>query len=110
MPFDALFLIAIGGMVLAVLVIAVFFRPAETDNAEDLPAAIAAVAFEDDLALLRRHACPDCGAVLRQEVFLHDPGQPRQTAQEEIGLPPGPARCPSCGMHLNIEVRKNKSD
>jgi predicted RNA-binding Zn-ribbon protein involved in translation (DUF1610 family) len=110
MPLDPLFLIAIAGMVLAVVVIAIFFRPTKDDNAEDLPAAVSVLIFEDDHALLRRHSCPECGAVLRQEATLQRPGRPHQAARAETGLSPGRTTCPACGAYLNISAEEINSE
>jgi predicted RNA-binding Zn-ribbon protein involved in translation (DUF1610 family) len=104
---DPLFLIALGGMVLAVVVLAFAMgrRPAKT--VEDLPDAVPSTPFEDDLARILRFACPECGTVLRQEAHLSTPQRPDWgDSHAQSGSQPGQALCPQCGTLVEITHSK----
>lgn len=102
MQIDPLFLIAIGGMVLAVVVIAVFMGRDKHASEVDSQPAKAELTYKDDQAQLQRYFCPECGQLLRQEVQLSTPKPHRQTAKTESGFSTGDVVCPKCGSKIRI--------
>lgn len=103
MKFDPLFLIAVGGMVLAVIAIALFVRRSSSEVEADLnPARIESV-YQDEHALVCRYYCPDCGQLMRQEVELSTPRPRQQILTAESGYTKGSAVCPECNCQFRLD-------
>ena len=104
MKFDPLFLIAVGGMVFAVIAVALFMRRSSSEMEADLKPARKESVFQDDHALVCRYYCPDCGQLLRQEVELTTPKPRQQTVTAESGYTKGSAVCPECGTRIKLST------
>ncbi len=101
---DPIFLVALGGMVLAVAVAAIFMRRHAHDAAGDTADAAVESVFADGQAQLLRYHCPHCGQVLRQEAFLAAEAPRTRLSRAESGYAAGAAVCPACGEPVQIVV------
>jgi hypothetical protein len=99
---DTIFLISLGGMVLAIAVVAIFMRRKADDTAEQAERARVETVFADDGAKLLRYHCPHCAQVLRQEAVLAARTPHSALSRAESGHPAGVLECPACGQSVVI--------
>lgn len=99
---DPTFLVALGGMVLAVAVAAIFMRRSPSAAAEAAARAVVETVFADGQAQLLRYHCPHCGQVLRQEAVLAAEAPHTALSRAESGCAAGAAVCPACGEPVHI--------
>ncbi len=103
---DPIFLTGLAGIVLALIVMAIFFGRSSQKAGADLPKAEQSTILKDDLAELQRFSCPKCHTVLRQVVRLKHPQRPHQHTLAESGFSPGPASCPKCDLKIQIQSER----
>ncbi|MCB2214180.1 hypothetical protein KQH50_02175 [bacterium] len=99
---DNILLISLGGMVLAVAVVAIFMRRKPEEAAEGAELAKVETVFADKQAKLLRYRCPHCAEVLRQEAILAARNPRAALSRAESGYPSGATVCPACGQSAEI--------
>ena len=99
---DPMLLIAIGGMLLAAVVAAIFLRGNRNQDSADAPDAKIQTLYADPQAELVRYHCPHCDEILHQGAHLLAEKPHRQKTNAESGYLTGTVTCPACGQSVRI--------
>lgn len=103
---DPMLLIAVGGMLLAAVVAAVFLRGDRNQDKGDASDAITETLYADPQAELVRYRCPKCGEMLYQHAQLVAKKPHRQKTSAESGYLGGIIICPSCGQTVRVSPKE----
>ncbi len=103
---DPILPIAIGGMLLAAVVAAIFLRGNRNQAPGDAVDARSETLYADPQAKLVRYQCPNCDQVLYQQAQLLADKPHRQKTKAESGYLTGVTACPSCGQTVRISPKE----
>ncbi|MFH1445973.1 MAG: hypothetical protein ABIG43_00990 [Chloroflexota bacterium] len=99
---DKIWIIGIAGIVLALLMMAIFFGKNKTDATDSQGKLKTKIGYENDYTRVLYDHCPYCHALLRQRVTLKAP----QTLDEVItssAFLSEELKCPQCHQTLHME-------
>ena len=99
---DKIWIIGIAGMVLALLVMAIFFGKNKTNATGSQDKLKTKIGFENDYTRVLYDHCPYCHTLLRQRVTLKAP-QPLEEVITSIAFLSEDLKCPQCGQTLHLD-------
>jgi len=99
---DKIWIIGIAGMVLALLVMAIFFGKNKTSATDSQDKLKTKIGFENDYTRVLYDHCPYCHTLLRQRVTLKAPQPLEEVITSSVFLSED-LECPQCGQTLHLD-------